>query len=383
MLFSNREKTNQKGRKETEGDYEYLNTSAREESQKIRDFLSSWVKKYPKGERNELIKRLQDDGVHYKSASFELILFAILSRLGCTLSPHPILPNGNDSRPDFLVTAPNFDKFYLEAVLTSEASFDAAAEKRKEFFLSSLQKVNSPNFYLTVEIEGALKSCPSSKPLKKELTNWLKTLDPDAQFTNDDHGIDYPSYQYEIDGMLLKIEAVPIKPEKRGRTTHALGGRMEGGFFNNWTPISKAVRTKGGKYGKLDHPLLIAVDSDAAYLDRIDEVQALFGQEELLFSPLGVGMDPFFRRKPNGAWFGKNGPEYTRVSGVWLFRNLTPWKIASATNTLYFNPWAREKLPPILTKFNHCTGKDGKLTHEEGIPLFKLLGIHETWPLPP
>jgi hypothetical protein len=68
--------------------------------------------------------------------------------------------------------------------------------------------------------------------------------------------------------------------------------------------------------------------------------------------------EPRFRRAPNGAWMSKDGPQYTRVSGVWSFNDIQPASIVGKKNTIYFNPWASMPLPEALKVFPHVVAAD-------------------------
>ena len=118
---------------------------------------------------------------------------------------------------------------------------------------------------------------------------------------------------------------------------------------------------------------------DCFSLDKIDEKQALFGQEEYVFNKDSPNSDPEMRRASNGAWHGKGGVQYTRVSGVWLFDSLTPWNIISQKNTLYFNPWAAIQLPKFLEKLNHASANNEKMEWTTGATLRDILGLSEYW----
>lgn len=121
--------------------------------------------------------------------------------------------------------------------------------------------------------------------------------------------------------------------------------RLDSGPKTNreWTPIRDAVRFKGSKYGKLDKPLLVAVNFGSLHLARLDEMQALYGQEQFMFSVDEPDKEPRLERAPNGVWRGRTGPQATRVSGAWLFNDLTPYTVASRRHTIYFNPWPRAR----------------------------------------
>ncbi len=292
MLFQEKERTYNNPKTYVEGDFEYLDRSARTESCKVRGFLNHWISQLPEDEAKEIVARIKSgDKKNFESAIFELILFAIMSKLGCSLSIHPDLANGSTKHPDFLVTSPEGDEFYLEAVLASEFSADeVAAEKRKNVVLESIERLESPNLLLGINAKGNPDSPPRGKILRGELSRWLEGLDPDVVAKDvDEKGVDaIPTLVWSHDNWHIIFDAIPIKPERRGMGQRVIG-ILSGGarWINGWEPIRDAIRSKGNHYGKLDKPLVVAVNVDAFSLDRIDEIQALFGQEEFIFQSTG------------------------------------------------------------------------------------------------
>ena len=307
-----------------------------------------------------------------------------MSQLGCSLSIHPDLGNRSTKHPDFLVTTPEGDEFYLEAVLASEFSAaELAAEKRKNVVLESIERLESPNFFLGINAEGNPDSPPRGKILRGELSRWFESLDPDVVGKEvDEKGFDtIPTMVWSHDNWDIKFEAIPIKPERRGMGQRVIGVLSGGVRWSNvWEPIKDAIKSKGNHYGKLEKPLVVAVNVNAFFLDRIDEMEALFGQEEYIFNRFNQNAQPEMRRAPNGAWHGRAGPEYTRVSGAWLFGALNPWNIISRKNTLYFNPWSALKLPEFLKTLNHASAVENKMKWVDGSSLKEILGLPKFWP---
>jgi hypothetical protein len=64
-----------------------------------------------------MLRRLKVD---FPSAFFELFLHELLLRLGCNVEVHPDPGTGSSRRPDFLVTDPDGQQFFLEAVLATD-----------------------------------------------------------------------------------------------------------------------------------------------------------------------------------------------------------------------------------------------------------------------
>lgn len=385
MLFEEKDRNYQGPKTYIEDDFDYLDRSARKEEVRVRQFFKKWVASFPEGEAKELISRIKSgDKRAFDSATFEIFLYALVKSLGGQLEVHPKLENGSEKRPDFLVQMPNGEEFYLEATLASEHSeAEKAAERRKNVVLEAIEKIDSPNFFVGISAHDNPHTPPPSKALRRELANWLSSLDPDSVAKDvEENGHErIPSMTWEHEGWHVEFEAIPIKPERRGKGQRIIGVLSGGARWANvWEPIRDAVRTKGGWYGELKKPLIVAINVDGHSIDRIDEMQALFGQEEYVFNSANPDDHAEMRRAPNGAWFGPKGPQYTRVSGAWIFGGLNPWNLVTRRNTLYFNPWAQFSVPAPLQKVNYAITKNEKMEWVEGERLSSLLGLSESWP---
>ena len=219
--------------------------------------------------------------------------------------------------------------------------------------------------------------------LRIELERWLASLDPDVVAREvSKHGHDaIPRKNWNHENWNIVFEAIPKKSERRGQGQRVIGVVSGGArWVNIWEPIRDAVKAKGNRYGDLPHPLLVAINVDALLGDRIDEMQGLFGQEEFVFRVDNPSAPPQMRRKPNGAWFGPDGPQYTRVSGAWIFSTLSPWNIVSRKNTVYFNPWAAKSLPTLFSAVHHARVEEEKMQWSAGRSLGDILALSDEWP---
>jgi len=382
MIFEKVEREDEEPKEHNESSYSFLNRSSWSSCEKIREFLNLTTKGYPESETNEIVSRIKcGNDRHFDSAVFELILYQVFISLGCELTPHPVLPNGQKSRPDFLVETPKGEKFYLEAVLASaKTNVNDRAEKLKGTVYNSIDKISHHNFFVEVDDTGNPNTPPKGRALKKSLKKWLDSLDPDQVIKDvDSFGFEHrPQFDWEHDGWYVIFRAIPIKPERRGKGQRTIGMYgSNGGFHDSWSPIRDAIIEKGRKYGVLDKPLVIAVNSSACILERIDEMQALFGQERFSFTGAS---EPSFSRAPNGAWHSKGGPRYTRISAAWIFKHLMPWSVSTSTHTLYCNPYSTLEIPDFLFQFPHGKVANGKMVLNEGAALTSVLGLHEEWP---
>jgi hypothetical protein len=380
MLFTEFVRTDDRRKTNRESDFEFMDRSARSEIARVRDFLEDLAGGYPKTELKDLVARIQSgNNVEFRSATFELCLHAFLVKIGYALEPHPKLDNGLESRPDFHVVAPDGSEFYLEAVLASpDDGANPGADARIGTALDILAQASHQNFYVDIKSKGVPKSQPSGKRLLRDTVLWLDSLDPDEilELINLQGYKAAPSMAWAHEGWNLTLRPIPIKQERRGRATTLVGILDQGGGrIDEWTPIRNAVKRKAGKYGYLDKPLLIAVNFASLHLDRVDEMQALYGQEQFLFNPADPSMQPIFGRASNGAWRGPEGPRGRRASGVWLFNDLHAHNVATRRQTVYFNPWAFHALPECLNQMPHATLRGDKMRWQDGVSLRDVFGL--------
>jgi hypothetical protein len=278
MMFSPRERTERGSKNHGETDWQYLDRSGRPAAQKVRDLLTSWLASYPEVHRGDLVSRMRGgDDTEFQAATFELLLYSALSRLGCTIEVHPTLPTST-RHPDFLATSPSGDRVYVEAVLASEFSQDAkAAQRRTKVVLDAIERVDSPDFFIAVDAEGYPETPPSGRRLRAALQRWISGLSYDA-VAADLHarGNDaLPTFSWSHEGWEISFDAIPKKPDRRGqgqRTIGAIFGEARRGTSNE--VIKEAVKFKGGRYGDLPHPLLVAINVDSISVDKDDEVGA-------------------------------------------------------------------------------------------------------------
>jgi hypothetical protein len=364
--------------------FEFLDRSAWPEVGRKRAFLEELLLSYPADEQKEIVARIQSrDDRHFASAFFELVLYGYLKRLGCSLRPHPVLNTGSSARPDFLVTTPTGEEFYVEAVLASQReSKNSAADARIGTTVDLLSRASHPNFMIGIDMSGAPETPPRGTRLKNDVLRWLDTLNPEEVRACFEKGSfsSLPTLTWKHETWEVTVSAFPIKEGGKGQPmTFIAWMNGKGGFINKWSPIRDAIRSKGSKYGDLKRPLLVAVNSIPFHLDRIDEMQALYGQEQFYFDVNDASRTPYFHRAPNGAWAGTTGPRGLRVSGAWLFSNLSLYNLPLCRSTLYFNQWATYPLPTLLRQLPHAMERDGKIHGYGGLTLKQCFELPEHW----
>jgi hypothetical protein len=370
--------------------FTYLNRSARPPAENMRRTLEAWFSQYPRSEQAGLRARLRskDDGNHC-SAFFELLLHQLLLRMGCRVQIHPDLPDRESTRhPDFLVESTQGARFYAEAVIaTGVSARERAARARMDDVYDAINRLHSPNFFVALDIIGAPDTPPPARHIRALLKERLGRLDPgEVEVLWRSGGIQaVPHWQYEHEGWKIDFHPIPKSASLRGKPdVRPIGMRsFEMKFVDASSPIRDAIVGKAGRYGELDLPYVIAVNSlDDNSVDRIDMMDALFGKETyvLAIGRSGAMGQPEMTREPNGVWTSRSGPTYTRVSAVLLAISVMPWTIGRAGVFLIHNPWAQRPYDSELTRLPQGVPREGLMHWEVGLSLGEALRLAPGWP---
>jgi hypothetical protein len=384
MPFSDFQRTDELHKRRSESSFQYLDRSARPEIARVREYFCNAIQNYPLSERPELIARFQSGNESaFRSAAFEVLLFTGLSSIGFQLEPHPDPGTGSEKRPDFLVTAPDGEQFFLEAVLAGERDgTDPGSQALIRTTIDRLDEAVHPNFLIDVDSSGAPQTQPSSKLLIKVVHEWLDSLQVDQLHeVLQSFGLEsMPILEWSHEAWNLTLRAIPLRPQRRGNAKRLIGASGDGArCINAWEPLRAAVKSKANRYGELEKPLVVAINADAFNLDPIDERQSLYG-EECWIEVIGRPELGHADRQPNGAWRGPKGPQNRRASAVWFFNDLTPYTLATRRGTLYFNSWAHVPGPSSMHIFPHQKLEGDKLVSVPGMSLSRMFGVLPEWP---
>jgi len=369
MIFEDKERDDETPMFYMEDEYDFLNRSSMPKAEVIRAFLNYWVQKFPEEEARELVSRIKSgDSRHFDSSVFEIQLFAIMSGLKCKIEIHPTLSNDRKTKPDFLITTPDNEQFYLEAIVASGMTEgEKGAQKRIDTVLDAINTLESHEFFLGVKANGNPDSPSSGRKLRRALNAWIKTLNADVIIENY-RKVGYkaiPTKGWEQGGWKIEFEAIPKVPDKRkpGRLIGMQTAQAVWGSHAN--TIKMALEKKASKYGKLDKPLVVATNIASIGVDSTDEMQALFGDEIFIFDK-ETEQVRFAGRKPSGVWLDDRGDRYRRLSGAWIFRNLNVWNMVGAINTLYLNPKAYHEVPNVMLQVTHSIESGGEMRDVQG-----------------
>jgi hypothetical protein len=362
-----------------ESNFSYLNRSARPTFVTIRATLDEWFRRVPAERQKALRPRFRSlNNYQHDSALFELVLYEMLLRLGCTVVWEPTMGD-RSTRPDFLVQTPDGQRFYLEAtVVTGKSAKEAAAEARMNDVYDALNSLDSPNFFIGVRIFGAPRTPVPARRIRSVLASRLAKLDPDevnARFNA--RGLDgLPRWRFEHDGWIVDFFPIPKRAEARGRPgIRPLATYYRADVtFDIVEHVTKAVESKASRYGQLDLPYLIAVNVLESFRD--DHIcNALFGDLTFHVDTASGAMSGTHR--PNGAWSGR---KHTRVSAVLIADNLHPYRAAQASVAIWHNPWAARPATGLLLSLTHYLPVNGRIQRRDGRTLGDLLNLPAGWP---
>ncbi|NQT71825.1 MAG: hypothetical protein HQ553_03520 [Chloroflexi bacterium] len=386
-VFPNTKRTDANPMYNSEPHFVYLNRSPRSEEAIVRNLIEDWISYYPETEKSDIIPRLRsDDDTQFLSAFFELYVFTLLRHLGYEIQTHPDLEMADGKKPDFLVSKACGQESVVEVVWVTDKSEGAmAADKRANIVYDALNKLECLDFFLSVHIQGAPTTPPPGKKLMAQLKQWLPTLDYEKVLKQFETGgfDDVPKLNFSHEGWDITFSPVPKQEEYRGTATvRPLGIYFqEARRVDTKTPIRDAVIKKGGRYGKLDKPYVIALNAEMFHFTDDSVLQSLFGTESWVIpdhrNPI---LKPYMKRNPDGAWTTPSGPRYTRVSAVLIGRSINPWSVALRDLRLFHNPYAKLPYSGALCALPQAGPKEDRIVFHSGLHARDILCLPEGWP---
>jgi hypothetical protein len=373
----------------SESDFEYLNRIGRSDAQKIREVLEDWFSHYPDGnDKADLRGRFRDKRhIQHQSAFFELLIHEILLRLEYNVNIHPQNDDTIDRRPDFIAFSEGKDDFIIEAVLaTEESESDMSAQSRKDVVYDTINRLDSPNFYIGMNLRGDPKTPPPGKKIREFLESQLLLLDHKnivERFKKDGlKGV--PKWYFEHEGWEIIFYPIPKDEKSKGQQGVRPIGVFFQGFFqaNPVEAIRSSILSKAKAYGKLNLPYVIAVNSLERHIDNAEIMDALFGQSKFTVSKLkDGGVKTKEERSLDGVWTSNSGPRNTQVSAVLMFLRVTPWDIARCNVRLWHNPYASIPYISALTRLPQAVSNDQqKMDLVNGESLSSILSLPIDWP---
>lgn len=342
-VFSDIVRTDSSPAEHNEGTAKFLDRAAGPFWDQIRELIEDWFTRLDPEAQADVRGRLRDrDDRQFNGAFFELYLNEALLRMGYKVTCHPTL-EGSNRRPDFLAEKDG-NRVYIEARAASSSNIAVGNAARVNTVYESLDKLDSPNFFLWIDIDEQGPQPLGARPLRKQLEKWLAELDSTQVNMNDlDGDVEkLPTYTYSNTGWDITFRAIPKPPASRGKPgLRPLGvfSRGKATLVNDDEDIRGALKDKGTAYGDLGAAFVVAVRSDSLTLDEHDVLNALYGTEmmEIYTHPDGTHTSGS-ARKPDGYWHRGDHWAHTGVSAVLVVKNLHYAYMASQKHTIWHHP---------------------------------------------
>lgn len=388
-LFDQIPRQETRPRRQNEGAFAYQNTSARRGIAAIRDMLESWFAHVPPAAQADIRGRFrEDDEVQHQSSFFELFWHELLYASGYEIELHPDLPDAS-TNPDFLARRGGEPQFYFEATLAMPPG-DLAAARRIAQLHDTLDRLESPDFFLDFEYRGTPQANLRGAVLRDRLARWLQQLDYNqlsALYEKRDYDA-VPRFHWPEEGLLLTFSPIPKGPKLRGQPgvrPVGIAAPLDLRRLRTHEDIREAIEGKATKYGQLHVPLIIAVNVMEDLFDESDVWNALLGEEQLIATRQEDGrfMERLWRA-PNGAWRGQRGARNTLASAVAVTHQLSPTALRTQNIEVILNPWAANPLAPEHLSLPRRIPKwpTAEVERREGRNAADILGIPELWPVP-
>lgn len=202
---------------------------------------------------------------HHFGAWWELYMYTFYRRLGYEITVHPTLPNGQEDKPDFLISRGG-----AAAYVECKAVIERPRTALEASILDITDSASHPDFILELDIEQEGSQQPSAARLRTSIEGWLQGLNADDAIAARDAGEPEQTLLLEIGDWRLLYTAHPVPREQRGQYERMLGlHSLRVVFYDNPGLIKRAVRSKGRKYTgvgtPLDHPLIIALNTATVF----------------------------------------------------------------------------------------------------------------------
>jgi hypothetical protein len=388
-LFDDLMRVETRPKRQNEASFDYLNRSARPGIAAIRFLFEDWFARLPDfGKANLRARFRKREEVSHQGAFFELFCHELLRRSSYEVELHPTLANGK--APDFLVCRACVPQFYFEATLAANSEADQAAERRIAVLHDTLDRMDSPDYFLDMEYEGTPEDNIDGHALRGALRRWLGTLDFNGvvRLSRDGRYQELPRLNWRLGEFLLTFRPVPKSPQFRDQPgARSVGIVMPGTMrtLHTHDAIRAAIDRKAAKYKNLDCPLVVAVNVMDDFCDDDDIYNALFGERQVVARrQRDGGWSHEESRIPNGAWRGRRGARSVGVSATIIVHQLVPTTLRVTQIEVIHNPWSAHPLATDLFSLPQRSVRlpGGQIDRRPGTTSADVMGIPEPWPVP-
>ncbi|GAC1614350.1 MAG: hypothetical protein NVS4B3_28700 [Gemmatimonadaceae bacterium] len=347
----------------------------------VRNLIDDWFGRLCVDAQRDMRARLcSPDNRQFDEAFLELYLHECLVRSGWDVACQPEVPL-KTGRPDFLARRGS-ESFYLEARLVTTSGEDVAASNRRNVIYDALDRLDSPHFFLWIDVIAEAKESLATPSLRRELERWLASLDPDsAVMRSAKTKADFPSYAWNQDGWQIEFRALPKSVRARGPESglRPLGvfGSGRAAVIDEEGSLREALADKGKSHADLGLPYVVAIGTSKLTSDDVDEKNALYGSLPVQAVDRTTGRSA---RAPDGYWYGGTEWKHRDVSAVLIVKNLYPAFVGSQQHTLWEHPQPLYATPS-LDVWRRVVVHEGQLTHLDAVVgQRELFGLPDPWP---
>jgi hypothetical protein len=378
-VYTNRRRTDASPKRAAESDAEFFERIAGPFWDQVRDVINVWWSHLPDhaqpGVRSRLLDRNLDANVF--SALWELYLHEMLIGSGCTVEVELGLGT-RGKKPDFQVSRGG-TKFIVEAIWTAQRISRAGRHSVPPQLIDAIDRVRNPNFFLSYRLVRTGSGTPPQKRLKTGLARWLEGLDPDQVIARYERKAPLPSHTWQEAEWCLTFEAIPRSPDRRGVSTRgAISVHPSQWLDEKSNRVLAAVKRKGGKYGDLGLPFIVAVGHAAYFPEDQDTEAGLYGAT-VMYTQQNV---PILGRLPDGYWTDARVRTHSRVSGVLTVDNPAPWTWTKNPPVLWQSPDPNSLPAPVLSTWGSARLLDAQVERQPPAqPPHTALGLPEHWPV--
>ena len=358
QLFDQFERTDHRQARRSEPDFEFLNRSAWPACANIREVLERWFAAYPAGHKRDLHARFRKGDHNYAAAYFELYLYQVLSRLGLSPEVHPS-PETSTRHPDFAIYGARASRCYVEANVVLKPRWDSEDPLENELLnvIDAVAEVQPTQVGVAVTTKGTLRNSHKQKPLQRQIREWLDSIDPmglsPTDFENN------PRLCISRDDWVAELVAFGPLTHPSRRLIHI--GPTKGGISNEGPLLAETLNTKVKRYGTLDYPLILAINTNDVFTSGQEEHEALLGTR-------------------GGIWRTDSVDRHPRLHGVLFVRGLFPSNMHNVVSRLYLNPNTQACIPQELLTLSSMRQCNGKWHLTKGKSLGEILELPEDWP---
>ena len=385
ILFDNNKRTDFGSKLFEEPSFRYLNRSSRPEAYRIRKVVEDWFIKYPDEHKLDLRGRIRSgDDYNHLSAFFELFLHNLHSLMGCKVQIHPMLSH-TTRRPDFLITDQSGFQYYLEAKVVMGETVKKSKDRARIYQM--LDRVNEGITASEFSVGVVIKKWPQQSLPSKEIIQFLKKEFGEKKINDISKNNESPlqTINWENSDSILAFHLIPKLKEKIDENKNLksiIFSSEPVEMFNTSGDIRKSIKEKCSRYGKIDKPYVIAINSMMISVNMETLMEALFGDDEFTINL--SDQDSFVesvRTKNNGAWgIIQQNPNNTRNSAIFFTKRLSPWNLSNNSEMIIHNPWASKVYNSVLNMFPQIHINNSFIEKKPGESINNLFTLPVGWP---